>query len=116
MRGMRIDQLVSAESGWKAVFKEPDDGGESMSRIVGWAIVGGDDNEIVGVVVDPEEPSKLVAAPDAISPGGGNFVRYRYVPPEPVVVQAPAPAAPAEEKKPESTTEQLAKNLLKRKR
>ena len=47
---MRIAQLVPAEPGWKAVFKEPD-GSESLSRIVGWSITGdGDDvcSRVVG--------------------------------------------------------------------
>jgi hypothetical protein len=53
---MRIEQLVSADSGWRAVFKEPD-GGESLSRIIGWAILGGgDEHELAGVIIDPSEP------------------------------------------------------------
>jgi hypothetical protein len=108
---MRIDQLVSAESGWKAVFKEPD-GGETQSRILGWAILGGEDEgELVGVIVDPTDPSRIVAAKEAASPGGGTFARYRYVPPEP----PPAPPPPAPAPAPaEDTTEQLARRFLKR--
>lgn len=111
---MDIEQLVPAESGWKAVFKEAD-GGESQSRILGWAVAGADgDRELVGVIVDPSEPSRIVAAPEAASPEGGEFARYRFVAPDPIVVQQPAPQA-AEEKT-ESTAEQVAKGLLKRKR
>lgn len=107
---MRIDQLVPAESGWKAVFKEPD-GGESLSRILGWAAVGGQDEvELVGIIVDPAEPSRIVSAVAAVPPGGGSFARYRYVPPEPTIAIAQAPPAPATQ----DTAEKLAKSFLKR--
>ena len=106
---MRIEQLVPAEPGWKAMFMEAD-GQESQSRILGWA-VGGDD--VFGVIVDPSDPARIVPAPEAVPPGGGEFSRYRFVPPEPVVVQTPAPAP---EEKPEDTAEQVAKGLLRRKR
>jgi hypothetical protein len=111
---MKIEQLVPAESGWKAVFKEPD-GGETLSRILGWAILAGKDSDLVGMIVDPAEPSRIVAATDAASPGGGGFARYRYVPPQPLVVTTAAPAAP--EKKPEPEEDpatQIAKKILKR--
>jgi hypothetical protein len=110
---MRIEQLTSAEPGWKAVFKEPD-GSESVSRILGWAVLG-DDGEIAGVIVDPAEPSRIVPAREATSPGGGEFSRYRFVAPEPIVIQPPAPKPP-EAPRLEDAPEQLAKGLLKRKR
>jgi hypothetical protein len=113
---VQIEQLVPAESGWKAVFKEAD-GGESQSRILGWGVAAGEDeNELVGVIVDPAEPSRVVAAPEAVSPEGGEFLRYRYVAPDPIVLQAPAPPAPAAPEEKGSAAEQVAKNLLKRKR
>ena len=108
---MRIEQLAWAEPGWKAVFKEPDDN-ETMSRIVAWAVVGRGDSEVAGVIVDPSEPSRMVLATDATSPGGGSFLRYRFVQPDPIVVAAPPPPpAPAPD-----TSEQVAKTLLKRRR
>jgi hypothetical protein len=107
---VRIEQLAWAEPGWKAVFTEPD-GNETMSRIVAWAVVGRDDSEVAGVIVDPSEPSRMVLATDASSPDGGSFLRYRFVQPDPIVVTAPAPPPPAAD-----TTEQVAKNLLKRRR
>ena len=61
---MEIEQLVAAESGWRAVFKEPD-GGESLSRILGWAIAG---DGVVGLIVDPAEPSRIITAAGAASP------------------------------------------------
>lgn len=109
---MQIDQLVPAEPGWKAVFKEPD-GGESLSRILGWAALGGQDEiELVGIIVDPGEPSRIVSAAEAKSPGGGSFTRYRYVAPEPTIaVAAPSAAQPASSA---DTAEKLAKSFLKR--
>ena len=111
---MRIEQLVPAEPGWKAVFKEPD-GGESLSRILGWAALAGqsgnqDEIELVGIIVDPGEPSRIVSAVAAVSPGGGSFARYRYVTPEPTIAVAPAPPAPTSG----DTAEKLAKSFLKR--
>lgn len=110
---MRIDQLVPAEIGWKAVFKEPD-GGESLSRILAWAAYddGAAVPELVGVVVDPGDPSRIISATAASSPGGGSFARYRYVAPEPTITIAPPPPAPAPSTA--DTAEKMAKNFLKR--
>ena len=58
---MRIEQLVPAEPGWKAVFKESD-GGETTSRILGWGIVAGKESELVGVIVDSTEWPDLPAS------------------------------------------------------
>ena len=109
---MRIETLTPAEPGWKAVFKEPD-GSESLSRILGWAVLGGEEGEVAGVIVDPAEPSRIVPASNATSPGGGSFARYRFVQPEPIVVAAPAPPTPTPA---QDSPEQLAKSLLKRRR
>jgi hypothetical protein len=107
---MRLDQFVPAEPGWKAVFKEPD-GGESLSRILGWAAIGSQDEpELVGIIVDPGEPSRIVSAVAAVSPGGGGFARYRYLPPEPTIAVTAAPPAAASD----NTAEKLAKSFLKR--
>ncbi len=113
---MRIEQLVPAEAGWKAVFKEPD-GGESLSRVLCWASLAGDpasnaESELVGMIVDPADPARIVAASAAASPGGGAFARYRYIAPEPTIAVAPAPVptAPARQ----DTAEKLAKSFLKR--
>jgi len=113
---VQIKQLVPAEPGWKAVFGEPD-GSESLSRILGWAVAeaGADgETEVFGVIVDPAEPTRIVNAADAMPPSGGEFSRYRYVAPEPIVVPAPPPPAPTPPR--EDPTEQLAKGFLRRKR
>jgi hypothetical protein len=114
---VRIKQLVPAEPGWKAVFREPD-GGESLSRILAWAVAEGDADAgaaaLFGVIVDPAEPTRIVNAADAVPPSGGEFSRYRYVAPEPIVVPGPPPPAPAPPE--EDPAEQLAKGFLRRKR
>ena len=102
---MQIEQLTPAEPGWRAVFNEPD-GTESLSRVVGWAILGGEESEISGVIVDPADPSRIIPASGAFSPGGGEFARYRFVPPDPIVLPAPAAPLPAAER--EDAPEQLA--------
>jgi len=110
---MGIQQLVPAETGWKAVFSEPD-GGESLSRIVAWAAVGETDDDeavVVGLIVDPSSPSEIVRAPEAFSPDGGNFVRYRFVAPEPPQIVVTQPEPP-----PTDTAEEVAKKLIKRRR
>ncbi len=110
---MGIQQLVPAEIGWKAVFSEPE-GGESLSRILAWATVGDeadDEGVVVGLIVDPNSPSDIVRAPEAFSPDGGSFARYRFIAPEPpkIVVEQPAPP-------PTDTAEEVAKKLIKRRR
>ena len=108
---MGIQQLVPAEIGWKAVFSEPD-GGESLSRILAWATVGEKGDEaVVGLIIDPNDPSGITPATEAFSPDGGMFFRYRFLAPEPpkVVVEQPAPP-------PTDTAEEVAKKLIKRRR
>ncbi|HEY1369104.1 MAG TPA: hypothetical protein VGF23_18415 [Gaiellaceae bacterium] len=110
---MQIEQLIPAETGWKAVFAEPD-GAESVSRILGWAVRSGDGGGVVGLIVNPEEPSQVVAAVDASSPDGGTFSRYRFVAPDPLSVKVEAPPPPPAPDESESAAEQVAKGLLKR--
>ncbi len=75
---MSIQHLMPAETGWKALFEEPTEE-ITRSRILGWALVKtGDTVEIVGMIVDPTEPSQIIPAPGAISPGGGAFSRYGF--------------------------------------
>jgi hypothetical protein len=108
---MGFRQLVPAEVGWKAVFTELD-GSETMSRIVAWASVDdgeGESSAVVGLLVDPTAPSTVVAAPEAMSPGGGEFLRYRFVAPDPMKVVVEQPAPP-----PTDTAEVITKKLIKR--
>ncbi len=113
---MQIRQLVPAEPGWKAVFKEPD-GGESQSRILAWAVT--DDGAAATRRDRPGRrdrrprllPRASSARPTPRRPPEAAFSRYRYVAPAPLVVPPPAPAP-----EPDDTAERLAKGLLKRKR
>ena len=113
---MAIRELVAAEVGWKAVFVE-DDGTESVSRILCWAVAGDGEEtgDVRGLIVDPSAPERIVRADESVSPSGGSFSRYRFVAPEPIVVPAPSPPAlpPAAEPDP---AEELAKGFLKRRR
>jgi hypothetical protein len=111
---VRIAHLLSSEPGWKAVFEEPD-GGQSQSRILGWAVVGtGENSELVGVIVDPVDPSRIIPGVEAASPDGGTFLRYRFVPPEPP--PAPPPPAASEPPAQEDTAEKVARSVLRRRR
>ena len=77
---MRIQQIVAAENGWRALFEEPT-GEVTRSRVVCWALAGtAEAVEIVGMIVDPTEPTKVVSAPDGVSPDGGAFTRYAFAP------------------------------------
>jgi hypothetical protein len=72
--------MIPAEAGWKALFEL--DGEEvGRSRVIGWAGVRHDDTvEVVGIIVDPNDPGTLVVARDVIDPNGGDFARYGYAP------------------------------------
>jgi hypothetical protein len=71
---MDIRHLAPAGSEWRAVFDD-----ETLSRVVAWAVVGdGDEQQFVGVIVDPNDPSRLVAAPDSHTPEGASFSRYGF--------------------------------------
>ncbi len=77
----KILQLVAADSGWRAVYGHADDPESSeLSRVVAWALVEGDEGEhdVVGLVVDPIDATKIVPATEAISAGAGELLRYGY--------------------------------------
>jgi hypothetical protein len=75
---MEIQQLIPAEAGWKALFEEPTEE-ITRSRILAWALANtGEAVEIVGMIVDPLEPSRIIPAPGSSSPGGGAFSRYGF--------------------------------------
>jgi hypothetical protein len=72
--------MIAAEPGWKALFGA--DGEEvGRSRVVGWAgLERGGGVEIVGVIVDPNDPTRLVPAGDVTDPAGGKLIRYGFSP------------------------------------
>jgi hypothetical protein len=77
----KILQIVPADSGWRAVYGHSDDpDGSELSRVVAWALVEDEDGEreVVGMVVDPIDSTKVVPATAAISVGAGELQRYGF--------------------------------------
>lgn len=73
----KIVTLIPAADGWRALFGHGS--AAARSRIIGWAIVNGEGgDQIVGMVVDPNDPSRIVAATDANDPEAGSFSRYGF--------------------------------------
>ena len=76
-----IVSLVSAEPGWRALYRgdEYDAEGES-ARDVAWALVEGADGSrrIVGMVIDPNDPTRIVEAPEGTSALSPEFDRYGF--------------------------------------
>ena len=76
----RIVSLVPAEPGWRALYRgEFAEDGES-ARVVAWALVepGDGSQALVGLVVAPGEPTKIVAAPEGASAIAPIFDRYGF--------------------------------------
>lgn len=72
-----IKGLIPAAEGWRALFGHGS--AAQRSRVVGWAIVPGESgDEVVGLVVDPNDPSRIVPAPAAVDPETGAFTRYGF--------------------------------------
>ena len=73
---MQFTSLIAAEPGWKALYGS-NGIEESRSRIVAWAIMEGD-QQIVGIVVDPSDRTRLIAASDVVDPDGSTLIGYGY--------------------------------------
>lgn len=73
----KIENLIPAADGWRALYGHGS--AAQRSRIVGWAVVA---NEVVGLVIDPNDPAKIVAAPAAVDPETGAFTRYGFAAPK----------------------------------
>lgn len=77
----RYSSLVSAESGWRALFADPDGLETGRSRVIAWAAVddasGG--SRLVGIIADPNDPKNLVPADEATDEDGGSLERYGFV-------------------------------------
>ena len=74
-----LTSVTSAEAGWKAVFASGTDD-ESQSRIVAWGVNG--QGEVVGLIVDPEDRRRIVAASDVTLADGSAFSAYAFRPAE----------------------------------
>jgi hypothetical protein len=70
--------MISAEPGWKALWAV--DGEEvGRSRVLGWAgIAEADRTRLVGIIVDPNDPTRLVAADTTTDTSGGELMRYGF--------------------------------------
>lgn len=80
-----ILSLVAAEPGWRALYEGayPEDG--ESARVVAWALVEDENGgrRIVGMVIDPNDPKQVVAAPEGASENAPEFDRYGFREPEP---------------------------------
>jgi hypothetical protein len=76
----RIVSLVPAERGWRALYagEFPED--EESSRVVAWAVVEDESGgqELVGLVIDPNNPTKIVPAEEGVTPVATSFLRYGF--------------------------------------
>lgn len=74
-----IQNAFAAEPGWRAIFGD-DDPNSTMSRLVGWAVTTDTDGatEVVGLIVDPNNPAKIVSAAAAVTPEGHTLTRYGF--------------------------------------
>jgi len=78
----RIVSLVPAESGWRAIYLDDEVGEESreLTRVVAWALVEDSDGEreVVGLVVDATDPTRIVPALDGASLTAPRLDRYGF--------------------------------------
>jgi hypothetical protein len=76
----RIVSLVPAEPGWRALYRGEYAEDAESARVVAWALVESADGAqaLVGLVVAPDEPTKIVAAPDGASAVAPEFDRYGF--------------------------------------
>ena len=75
-----IHSLVPAVAGWHALYRGEYEEDAESARVVAWALVDGEDggHEIVGLVVAPDDPTKIVPAPEAASAIAPEFDRYGF--------------------------------------
>jgi hypothetical protein len=79
--GENIVTIISADSGWRAIYGGGSGGEESgLSRVVAWALVedDGGGRRVVGLVVDPQNRSNIVTATGTESAAAGALTGYGY--------------------------------------
>jgi hypothetical protein len=79
--GENILAIITADSGWRAIYGGGSVGDESgLSRVVAWALVEDDtgDRHVVGLVVDPQNRSSIVTATGTESAAAGTLTGYGY--------------------------------------
>jgi hypothetical protein len=75
-----IHLLVPAVRGWHALYRGEYQEDAESARVVAWALVDSVDGgrEVVGLVVAPDDPTRIVPAPDAASAIAPQFDRYGF--------------------------------------
>jgi hypothetical protein len=80
--GEKIVTVISADSGWRAIYGGGQSAGEEsgLSRVVAWALVEDDagDRRVVGLVVDPQDRTNIVSATGTESAQAGTLTGYGY--------------------------------------
>jgi hypothetical protein len=74
-------QIIPADSGWRAVYGHADvPSDQELSRVVAWALVEDEhgEREVVGLIVDPVDSTRVVPAPEAVSATAGELMRYGF--------------------------------------
>jgi hypothetical protein len=76
----RIVSLVPAEPGWRALYRGEYEEDSESARVVAWALVESSDGdqEVVGMVVAPDEPKRIIPAPEGASAIAPEFDRYGF--------------------------------------
>jgi hypothetical protein len=76
----RIVSLVPAEPGWQALYEGELEEDTESARVVAWALVEDEEGaqRVVGLVVDPAEPTRIVFASDGASELAPEFARYGF--------------------------------------
>lgn len=76
----KIHDVLSAEAGWRAYYTGELEGDAESTRVVAWALVDpdGDAPELVGFVVSPDDPTRIVLATAGVSVLAPDFERYGF--------------------------------------
>jgi hypothetical protein len=75
----KIVTIIPADAGWRAIYGSQS-GNEELSRIVAWALVEDDSGarRVVGMVIDPQDRTNIVAATSSESSQSGPLSRYGF--------------------------------------
>jgi hypothetical protein len=75
-----IHSLVPAVRGWHALYRGEYQEDAESARVVAWAVVDAEEggHEVVGLVVAPDDPTRIMPAPDAASALAPEFDRYGF--------------------------------------
>ena len=76
----RIVSLAAAEPGWRALYRGEYEEDRESVRVVAWALLESADGTqtVVGMVVAPDEQTKILPAPEAASAIAPEFERYGF--------------------------------------